>query len=93
MFVGKGGRNDPINEAGIKYYSDLIDLLLSHNIKPYVTIFHWDLPATLQHRYGGWTNRDEVSKVCLNSVETPMPMPYIFDSRTSGDMPRSSFSV
>lgn len=57
-----GGRNDPVNEAGIAYYNKLIDLLVSKNIRPYVTIFHWDLPSELEKRYGGWTNTEEVSK-------------------------------
>jgi beta-glucosidase len=57
-----GGRDDPINEAGIKYYSDVIDLLLSKGIEPYVTIFHWDLPSALEERYGGWTNFEEITK-------------------------------
>ena len=31
-----GGRNDPVNEAGIKFYSDLIDALLQRGITPFV---------------------------------------------------------
>lgn len=31
-----GGRNDPVNEAGIKFYSDLIDGLLARGITPFV---------------------------------------------------------
>jgi beta-glucosidase len=31
-----GGRNDPINPAGIKWYSDLIDELLAQGIVPFV---------------------------------------------------------
>lgn len=61
--VPLGGRDDPVNEAGIRYYSDLVDLLIENDIVPYVTMFHWDLPAVLQDRYGGWTNRKEVSAV------------------------------
>ena len=49
-----GGRNDPINEAGIRYYSDLLDALIAENITPLVTIFHWDVPLELQKRYGGF---------------------------------------
>ncbi|QRV98809.1 glycoside hydrolase family 1 protein [Ceratobasidium sp. AG-Ba] len=39
-----GGRNDPINPQGIKFYSDLIDELLAAGITPFVTLYHWDLP-------------------------------------------------
>ncbi|CAH1787043.1 unnamed protein product [Owenia fusiformis] len=49
------GTNATINEAGIKYYSDLIDALIAANIKPFVTLYHWDLPQTLQD-FGGWEN-------------------------------------
>ena len=31
-----GGRADPVNEAGIKWYSDLIDGLLERGIVPFV---------------------------------------------------------
>jgi beta-glucosidase len=33
----------------------VIDNLLENGIEPYVTMFHWDLPAALP---GGWQNRD-----------------------------------
>lgn len=58
-----GDRHSPVNETGVRYYSDLIDLLVENGITPYVTIYHWDLPSPLQHKYGGWTNRDELGKV------------------------------
>ena len=48
-----------INEAGIKFYSDLIDELLKNGIEPMVTLFHWDYPYAL-HCKGGWLN-DESS--------------------------------
>jgi beta-glucosidase len=57
-----GGRNDPINEAGIAWYSRLIDELLSRGITPWVTLYHWDLPQALEDRYGGWLNEVEIQK-------------------------------
>lgn len=57
--IPKGGRNDPINEEGIAFYSNLIDRLLARGIKPSVTLFHWDLPLELHKRYGGPLNTTE----------------------------------
>ena len=44
-----------INPKGIAFYDRLVDGLLENNIVPYITLFHWDLPQTLQHQ-GGWTS-------------------------------------
>ncbi|WP_100615744.1 GH1 family beta-glucosidase [Confluentibacter citreus] len=45
---------DKINEAGIQFYSDLIDELLKADIVPWVTLYHWDLPLALQLENDGW---------------------------------------
>jgi beta-glucosidase len=42
-----------INHSGLAFYDRLIDGLRARNIEPVITIYHWDLPATLQ-REGGW---------------------------------------
>lgn len=49
-----------INDKGIDYYNRVIDFLLECGITPWVTLYHWDLPHTLELR-GGWTNRDVIS--------------------------------
>lgn len=41
-------KGDKVNEAGIKYYSDLVDALLAAGIQPCITIFHWDHPWQLE---------------------------------------------
>ncbi|KAI0073536.1 beta-glucosidase 1B [Panus rudis PR-1116 ss-1] len=55
-----GGRNDPVSEEGIAFYSKLIDALLERGITPFVTLYHWDLPQALHDRYLGWLNKDEI---------------------------------
>ena len=55
-----GGRNDPVNEAGLAFYDRLIDALLARGITPWATLYHWDLPQALHDRYGGWLDVDEV---------------------------------
>lgn len=57
-----GGRNDPINPAGIAYYQKFVDDLLAEGIEPMVTLFHWDLPDNLHKRYLGLLNREEFVK-------------------------------
>lgn len=54
---GKG----QVNEAGLKFYDDLINDLIAHQIEPVVTIYHWDLPQALQDEYGGWESREIIA--------------------------------
>ena len=49
--------NGEVNEAGLKFYEDLIDECLKYNIEPMVTIFHWDLPQALVDQYNGFEDR------------------------------------
>lgn len=48
-----------VNAAGLDYYSRVVDACLAAGIEPWVTLYHWDLPAALERR-GGWTNREIV---------------------------------
>jgi len=51
---------DRFDEAAIKKYKYEIDLLLEHNIKPLVTLWHFSHPLWFEDM-GGWTNPDSIS--------------------------------
>ncbi len=45
-----------LNSQGLDFYQRLVDAMLERGIKPWVTMFHWDLPQALEDR-GGWRSR------------------------------------
>lgn len=48
------------NAEGLDFYDRLVDGMLERGIKPFATLYHWDLPAPLAD-LGGWRNRDIAS--------------------------------
>jgi len=46
-----------LNQKGIDHYKRVMDVLLEAGIRPFCTLYHWDLPQGLED-IGGWPNRD-----------------------------------
>ena len=63
-----------VNQRGLDFYRRLVDTLLAAGIEPFVTLYHWDLPAALDDR-GGWLNRDvagwfaDYAAVCYRALD------------------------
>ncbi|GAA1952029.1 GH1 family beta-glucosidase [Microbacterium deminutum] len=55
--TGAGG----MNPEGIAYYDRVVDALLAAGITPFPTLYHWDLPSTLEAA-GGWLARDTAER-------------------------------
>ncbi|MEO7448239.1 MAG: GH1 family beta-glucosidase [Humibacillus sp.] len=51
----------PVNGAGLDFYERLVDSLLEHDVAPWLTLYHWDLPQALEDR-GGWTSRETTDR-------------------------------
>lgn len=49
-----------VNEAGLKFYEDLVDELIKNKVEPILTLYHWDLPLALQEKYKGWESRETI---------------------------------
>ncbi len=49
------------NAKGLDYYKRLVDALLEAHIRPFVTLYHWDLPQALEDA-GGWPNRETAGR-------------------------------
>ncbi len=47
----------PLSADGLGFYERLVDELLGAGIRPWVTLYHWDLPQALEDA-GGWPARD-----------------------------------
>lgn len=52
------GRGRP-NPRGLDWYEGLVERLLDAGIRPFITLYHWDLPQAIQER-GGWLHPDTV---------------------------------
>ncbi|XP_052170081.1 beta-glucosidase 17-like isoform X2 [Diospyros lotus] len=80
----KGKLSGGVNPLGVQFYNDLIDNILLNGLKPYVTLFHWDLPQALDNEYGGF-----LSHMIMNDY-----LDYVdFCFKTYGDRVKYWFTV
>lgn len=62
------------NPEGMQFYIDLLEELKANNIKPAITLYHWDLPMWAYNE-GGWLNREvvdwylEFAKACFDNLD------------------------
>lgn len=55
------GNDKEPNEAGLKFYEDILSELEKYDIIPVVTLYAYDLPLHLLNKYNGWMNRQIIS--------------------------------
>lgn len=53
-----------VNQLGLAFYDNVIELLLANDIIPFITLYHFDLPYALVEKYNGWENR-----ACVEAFE------------------------
>ena len=51
------GGTGALGQEGVAFYDRLLDGMLERNLKPFATLYHWDLPLALAEA-GGWQNRE-----------------------------------
>ena len=42
-----------VNKEAVQFYRDVFSKMHQMDIKPYVNLFHFDMPVILQNKYGG----------------------------------------
>lgn len=48
-----------VNDKAVELYRDMIECMIENGIKPFITLYHWELPQALQEK-GGWLNPEIV---------------------------------
>ncbi len=63
------GDEDEANEAGLKFYDNVIDTCIQYGIEPLITLSHYETPYHLAKKYDGWKDRKMI-KFFENYVRT-----------------------
>lgn len=54
------GDDETPNEAGLKFYDNLIDEIIANGMEPMITISHYEIPLNLTLNYNGWYSREVI---------------------------------
>lgn len=49
------------NPKGLDFYDRLVDGMVERGLRPFLTLYHWELPSALADR-GGWANRETAER-------------------------------
>lgn len=66
------GIEESPNQKGIEFYKNVFEELKKHNIKPVVTLFHWDMPQYIIDNFNGFKSKEIIelfSKYCKTCFE------------------------
>lgn len=48
-----------VNPVAVDFYNSLIDQQIANGIEPFINLYHFDMPMSLQEK-GGWLNRETI---------------------------------
>lgn len=68
----------PLNPAGVAFYRSLLERLRADGVRPFVTLYHWDLPQVLEDA-GGWPVRDTASRFAEYAAATTAALGDLVD--------------
>ena len=91
------GMEEEPNEAGLKFYDDVIEECLKHDIEPLVTISHYEMPFAMTEKYNGWASRECVelfvkyAKVLFKRYKGKVKYWLTFNEINAGTMPMGGY--
>jgi beta-glucosidase len=71
------GRGE-LNPEGVAFYTSLLNGLRARGIRPFVTLYHWDLPQVLEDQ-GGWPARETAYRFADYAVRSVRALGHLAD--------------
>ena len=91
------GLEEEPNEAGLKFYDDVINECLKYNIEPLVTISHYEMPFELTKKYNGFAGREcidlfvKYAKALFHRYKGKVKYWLTFNEINAGTMPMGGY--